>query len=144
MITVLRRNAVLLAALFLALGCSAVLLAVPARATPSYITGYHYYEGESYNPAFASSAFVKFHATNSRTQVWINGSVSCPAYNGAHVTRCAWYGNGTNLAHAGVNYTAGGQSFWFQVNVYAPVWYGNVRCAAHGNAGSYFVTYCAA
>lgn len=128
---------VLSAAAFLGAGTA-------AQAAPAYVTGYHYYEGYGYHPAYGSSAFAQFHATNSYGQVWINGSVSCPAYNGARVTRCAWYGNGTNLAHAGVNYTVGGKSFWFQVNVEAPVRHvpHELWCTPHGSAPVTAVTAC--
>lgn len=126
------------------LALAGALLAAPAaHAAPAYATGYHYYEGYADHPAYGAEVIVSFHATNSYYQVWVNGSVSCAGY-GVRVTRCAWYGNGTNLGHAGVNYTLDGSAQWFQVNVYAPVWSGSVRCAPHGSAPVTVVTYCAA
>jgi hypothetical protein len=134
-----------------ALAATALLAAAPAAhaaagaaAAPSYVTGYHYYEGYSYNPSYGSSAFVRFHATNSRTQVWINGSGACAGFNGALVYWCGHTGNGTNTLVFGVNYRVNGQVFYYRLVVYAPVWYGNVVCQVRGNAGVRAITYCAA
>lgn len=142
-----RRNLVsslVLAAVVLLAGLTAVAApsAQAAPAAPAYVTGYHYYEGYSDNPSYGSSAFVRFHATNSVGQVWINGSVACPAYNGAVRTWCGWIGNGSSHAQAGVNYTVSGQSFWFRFDVYAPDWYGQLTCTVRGNAGVRAITYC--
>lgn len=135
------RITALLAAALLALGVA--WGAVPARAAPSYVTGYHYYEGYADHPAYGATVFVQFHATDSYSQVWINGSVSCPAH-AIRVTRCAWYGNGTNLAHAGVNYTLNGVPQWFQLNVAAPIRHAphELWCVPAGSAPVAAVTYC--
>lgn len=114
-----------------------------AQASPAYVTGYHYYEGYADHPAYGATVFAQFHATNSYSQVWINGSLSCPAH-AVHVTKCAWYGNGTNLAHAGVNYTVNGSAQWFQVNIEAPVRHSPAQlwCTPHGSAPVTAITYC--
>jgi hypothetical protein len=122
----------------LALAAGLTLAAAPANAAT-----YQYYGAESYNAGSGATAFTQFNAAHSNTLISIKSNyVNCPAYNGAHVTWCGTVGNNTNHAQAGVNYTVNGVSYWMREDVYAPVYYGSLRCTTRGNATSYFVTYC--
>ena len=126
----------------LPLAAAAVLAAAPSASAAGT---YQYYGAESYNPSYGSSAFTQFNAAHSTYLISIQSNyVNCPAFNGAHVTWCGTVGNNTNHAQAGVNYTVGGQSFWMRMDVWAAVVYGYLKCGTRGNAGSHFVTACAA
>src|SRR6516162_5400443 len=111
-------------------------------ASPASAGTYQYYGAEAYSAP--ASAFVQFNAAHSTILISIkSGYVHCPAYNGAHVTWCGTVGNNTNHAQAGVNFTAGGRSYWMREDVYAAIWYGSLKCDTRGNSTTYFVTYCA-
>ena len=145
MITKRHRFRFLAGLTILVLGLAGLLASGPAAsAAPGVVSGYHYYEAESWNSGSSASAFVQFHATTDQYHVWLNGGVSCPVFNGAVRTWCGWSNNGTNLGTAGVNYTVGGVSHYLRLDVYAAVWYGSVVCRTRGNATTQFVTYCAA
>jgi hypothetical protein len=125
----------------LALAAGLALATAPAASAGTYT----YYGAESYNPSYGSSAFTQFYAAHSVYIVSIqNNYVNCPGLNGAHVTWCGTVGNNTGHAQAGVNYTAGGQSFWMRMDVYAPASSptGHLYCTTRGDAGSHFVTSC--
>ena len=126
--------------LVLALAATAALAAAPSASAAAY----QYYGAESANPAAGATAFTQFYAAHSVNLISIESNyVNCPAFNGAHVTWCGTIGNNTNHAQAGVNYTVGGVSYWMREDVYAPVWYGYVKCGTRGNAPSHFVNACA-
>lgn len=114
----------------------ALTLAGPASAGT-----YQYYGAESY--AAPASAFTQFYAAHSSYLVSIeSGYVHCPAFNGARVTWCGTVGNNTSHAQAGVNWTANGRSHWMRMDVFAPVWYGYLRCDTRGDTVN-FVNACA-
>ena len=130
---ILGRLGAVLAAAALALG---PVLAANAAA-------YQYFGAESYNSSSGATAFVQFNAAHSQYIVSIKSNyVNCPAFNGAHVTWCGTVGNNTSHAQAGVNYTAGGQSHYLRMDVYAPSVYGFLKCGTRGDDSSHFVTYC--
>ena len=131
----LRLRRVLLA---LALAAAAALAAAP----PASAAAYQYYGAES--AGSGASAFTQFYAAHSASLISIQSNVvHCPAFNGAHVTWCGTVNNNTGHAQAGVNYTVNGVSYWMREDVYAPVYYGSVKCTTRGNAPSHFVTACA-
>jgi hypothetical protein len=110
----------------LALILPVVAVAGPASAS---VTGYQYQEAYAYN--YGASTFVQLHTTNTTSQVWINGTVSCTAYGGNRVTWCGvGGGNGTGTLDTGANFTGpGGSSYWFRFDLHA-----NGTCTVRGNA----------
>ncbi len=122
----------------LALAAAAALAAAPAASAAPY----QYYGAES--AGGGASAFTQFNAAHSTNLISIESNyVNCPAYNGDHVTWCGTVNNNTNHAQAGVNYTRNGVSYWMRMDVYAPVFYGYVKCVTRGNDTSHFPTSCA-
>jgi hypothetical protein len=114
-----------------------------ASAAPAYSgSGYHYYEAYGDVTLHGSTAFIQLHATNkaSTYQVWINGTPSCPVYNGATRTWCGFSGNGTNTLTAGVNYTVSGRSYWLRIDIHS--YSTGTSCGVRGNANVNVVTYC--
>ena len=94
--------------LILAIAALLGVTATAAQAAP-----YQYYGAES--AGSGASAFTQFYAAHSVNLISIESNhVNCPAFNGAHVTWCGTVGNNTNHAQAGVNYTAGGVSYWMR------------------------------
>jgi hypothetical protein len=126
----------------LALAAGLILPAagLAVTATPANAATYQYFGAES--ATSGASAFVQFNAAHSSTLISIqSGHVNCPAFNGAQVKWCGTVGNNTSHAQAGVNYTVNGVSHYMREDVYAPVWYGYVKCSTRGDVVS-FVTYC--
>lgn len=131
----------ILTGLTLAAGLILSAAGLAVTATPANAAAYYYYGAEA--ASAGESAFTQFYAAHSVNLISIqSGYVHCPAYNGAHVTWCGTVGNNTSHAQAGVNFTVNGVSYWMREDVYAPIWYGSVKCATRGNAPSRFVTAC--
>jgi hypothetical protein len=121
----------------------AVLAVHAAQAAPDYPgNGYRYYEAYGYINAHKSSAFIQLHATNKEStyQIWINGTPSCPVYNGATRTWCGFSGNGTNTLTAGVNYTVAGISYWLRIDIHS--YSTGTVCDVRGNGDERVITYC--
>lgn len=122
----------------------AIVALLSVTATAAQAAPYQYYSATSGGVAGAS-AFTQFNAAHSSVLISIESNhVACPGPNGAHVTWCGTIGNNTSHAQAGVNYTAGGGSYWMRMDVYAAVasGTGSLQCDTRGNAPSHFVIAC--